>query len=81
MEEKYVPSVIEPSFGLGRVLTSILEHSFKARDEKRTYLCLKPRIAPVKVSILPLQGDERFNPIISDISNPSLTQNFVSNAI
>ena len=70
MEEKYIPSVIEPSFGLGRVLTAILEHSFKARDEKRTYLCLKPRIAPVKVSILPLQGDERFNPIISDISNP-----------
>lgn len=57
MEEKYVPSVIEPSFGLGRILTTILEHSFKARDEKRTYLCLKPRIAPVKVSILPLQTD------------------------
>lgn len=75
MEEKFVPSVIEPSFGLGRVLTAVLEHSFKARDEKRTYLCLKPRIAPVKVSILPLQGDERFNAIISDISNIALTQN------
>lgn len=67
MEEKFVPSVIEPSFGLGRILTAVLEHSFKARDEKRTYLCLKPRIAPVKVSILPLQGDQRFDPIIADI--------------
>lgn len=32
MEEKFVPSVIEPSFGLGRILTAVFEHSFKARD-------------------------------------------------
>jgi glycyl-tRNA synthetase (class II) len=50
-------------------MTAILEHSFKARDEKRTYLCLKPKIAPTKVSILPLQQDERFDPIIAEISN------------
>ena len=68
MEEKFVPSVIEPSFGIGRVLTTIF-------DEKRTYLCLKPRMAPVKVSILPLQGDERFDSIIADISNPLFIQN------
>lgn len=67
MEEKFVPSVIEPSFGIGRVLTTIFEHCFRIRDEKRTYLCLKPRMAPVKVSILPLQGDERFDSIIADI--------------
>lgn len=69
IEEKYTPSVIEPSFGLGRILTSVFEHSFKVRDEKRTYLHLKPRIAPVKVSILPLQSDERFVPIIADLSS------------
>jgi glycyl-tRNA synthetase (class II) len=50
-------------------MTTILEHSFKVRDEKRTYLCLKPRIAPVKVSILPLQNDERFDEIIAELSN------------
>jgi len=46
-------------------MTAILEHSFKKRDEKRTYLCLKPKIAPTKVSILPLQADERFDPVIA----------------
>ena len=51
-EEKFVPSVIEPSFGIGRILFSVFEHSFKMRDEKRTYLSLPPRIAPVKCSIL-----------------------------
>ena len=32
MEQKYVPSVIEPSFGIGRIITCIFEHSFKMRD-------------------------------------------------
>lgn len=68
-EEKYIPNVIEPSFGLGRILTAILEHSFRMRDKKRTYLVLKPKISPVKVSILPLQYDERFLPVIGEISN------------
>ena len=47
-EEKFIPSVIEPSFGIGRVLYAIFEHSFKMRDEKRTYLSLPPKIAPFK---------------------------------
>ena len=73
MEEKYTPSVIEPSFGLGRIMTAIFEHSFKMRDKIRTYLLLKPRIAPVKVSILPLQNDSRFGPIIADLSKHHIT--------
>ena len=28
---KYIPSVIEPSFGIGRILYHLLEHSFKVR--------------------------------------------------
>lgn len=68
MEEKYTPSVIEPSFGLGRIMSCMLEHTFRMRDEKRTYLVLKPRIAPVKVSILPLQNDARFGDIIHELS-------------
>ena len=75
MEEKYVPHVIEPSFGLGRIIYSILEHSFKTRtnedgtkDEKRTFLSLPPKIAPVKVSILPLVANEKFDPILNNLS-------------
>jgi glycyl-tRNA synthetase len=38
-EEKYVPHVIEPSFGLGRIMYCIFEHCFKMReqDAQRTY--------------------------------------------
>jgi len=37
-ERKFTPSVIEPSFGIGRILYSLLEHSFDVRtdDEQRT---------------------------------------------
>lgn len=69
MEEKYVPHVIEPSFGLGRILYCVLEHSFRVRDEKRTYFALRPKVAPVKVSILPLLSDERFAETIQKLSN------------
>eukprot|EP00064_Thunnus_orientalis_P019897 superscaffoldBa00005194_g20028 len=36
--EEIVPNVIEPSFGIGRIMYSIFEHSFHTRqgDEQRT---------------------------------------------
>lgn len=41
--EEVVPSVIEPSFGIGRILYAVLEHSFKQRknDEQRTVSLFK----------------------------------------
>ena len=79
-EEKFVPSVIEPSFGIGRILYAILEHTFKMRDEKRTYLSLPPRMAPVKCSILTVQNDPEFQPTIDRIRKISfLTKVFATN--
>lgn len=54
--EPIVPGVIEPSFGIGRILYSILEHAYYVRsgDEQRNVLALAPIIAPVKASVLPL---------------------------
>jgi len=50
------PGVIEPSFGIGRILYSVLEQSYWLRenDEQRAVLSLPAAIAPVKVSLLPL---------------------------
>jgi glycyl-tRNA synthetase len=48
-----VPYVIEPSFGLERVIMAVLTDSY-VREEKRTYLRLKPKIAPYKVAVFPL---------------------------
>lgn len=63
--KKYIPNVIEPSFGLGRILYSILEHSYYIReggkeDDKNTrcVLGMSPLIAPIKVAILPLSSND-----------------------
>lgn len=31
--EEYVPSVIEPSFGIGRIMYAVWEHNFQVRPE------------------------------------------------
>jgi len=65
------PGVIEPSFGIGRILYSLLEHSYYERenDEQRRVLALPPAIAPVKVSVLPLTQFESFLNFIPKITS------------
>jgi glycyl-tRNA synthetase len=62
-EEKYIPYVIEPSYGIGRIVYCIFEHCFnvRAEDAQRTYFTFPPLIAPVKCSILPLINNEGLN--------------------
>ena len=57
--ETYVPYVIEPSFGIGRILFALLEHSYKRREE-RNILHFKPYMAPVKVNIFPIFAKDEF---------------------
>lgn len=56
--EKYLPYVIEPSLGVDRlllaVLTSAYEEETLSDGETREVLHFDPRVAPVKVAILPL---------------------------
>lgn len=58
-EEKFLPNVIEPSFGIGRIIYSLLEQTFKVRgDEKRTYFSFPPSLATYKCVFLPLLNKE-----------------------
>ncbi|KAF5308768.1 hypothetical protein FQR65_LT06000 [Abscondita terminalis] len=68
--EEIIPSVIEPSFGIGRIMYAIFEHNFKVRenDVQRTYLSLPPNVAPLKCSVLPLSGNAEFQPFVKELS-------------
>ena len=55
--EKIVPHVIEPSFGIDRILYSVLLHSFK-ETENKDYFKFAPSVAPVQVGIYPLVNKE-----------------------
>ncbi|KAL4079979.1 hypothetical protein V8B97DRAFT_2020721 [Scleroderma yunnanense] len=67
---EYTPNVIEPSFGFGRILYSLLEHSFWCREQdvERGVLSLPALVAPTKVLIVPLSAKAEFDPLIEEVS-------------
>jgi len=70
MGEKFVPHVIEPSFGIDRVVYFLLEHNYaeiKKRGEEYRILKLTPQMAPIKVGVFPLIGDKKLVDIAKDI--------------
>jgi len=59
--EKFVPHVIEPSYGIDRILYFLLEHNYveeKRKEEEYTILKLNPKVAPIKAGVFPLIGDD-----------------------
>lgn len=55
--EKFVPHVIEPSFGVERALMAVLSSSYREDEqngEKRVYLALPKHLAPYKFCVSPL---------------------------
>jgi glycyl-tRNA synthetase len=60
-DERYVPHVIEPAAGADRAALSFLVDAYDEEEvagEQRTVLRLHPRVAPVKVGVLPLIGKD-----------------------
>jgi len=68
--ERFTPYVIEPAAGLSRSLMTFLVDAYhedeapntKGGVDKRTVLRLDPRLAPVKVAVLPLSRNADLSP-------------------
>ena len=60
--EKFIPHVVEPTFGINRVVLSVLSSAY-CEEEDRVVLKLPFRIAPYKAAIFPLV---RNNPEITE---------------
>ncbi len=59
--ERYVPHVIEPAAGVDRATLAFIVDAYdteEVEERERTVLQLHPRLAPVKVAILPLVNKE-----------------------
>jgi len=55
--EHVTPRVIEPSFGVGRLVYTVLVHAHREDEvdgESRSYLALPPAVAPTTVGVFPL---------------------------
>jgi glycyl-tRNA synthetase len=74
--ERYTPYVIEPAAGLTRSLMAFLVDAYREEEvpnakggtDKRTLLALDPRLAPVKVAVLPLSRNEKLSPLAREIA-------------
>ena len=54
---RYVPHVLEPSFGIGRAITAVLCEAYtedEMNGDVRTYLKLPKHLAPNRVAVSPL---------------------------
>ena len=74
--ERWTPYVIEPAAGVNRSMMAFLVDAY-AEDEapnakggvdNRTVLRLDPRLAPVKVAVLPLSRNEQLSPAARDLA-------------
>ena len=64
--EKFVPHVIEPSFGVDRTFLAVMlsaYHEEEADGETRVVLKLPAHLAPVKVAVLPLSKKEELTAV------------------
>ena len=53
--KKYIPYVIEPSIWLTRLFLAVLSDAYTIDEEnQRTYFKFEPRLAPIKVAVLPV---------------------------
>ena len=78
--EKYIPYVIEPSLGVGRMFLSILIDAYDEevvdaeKNDVRTVLRLHPFLAPYKCAVLPLS--KKLSPQAEEVFH-SLQKNFM----
>ncbi|KAG2370778.1 hypothetical protein C9374_003246 [Naegleria lovaniensis] len=82
----YNPAVIEPSFGIGRIIYCLLEHSYWVRPKQehtdedklqRCVLSLPPVIAPYKVVVLPKLQNSEYEPVVAKLQK-LLSRNGIS---
>jgi len=82
--EYFTPHVIEPSFGIDRIIWHILDHAFteiEKEDSGYTILSLDPLIAPYDVVILPLFDKDGMDEMAKEINNNILKIRGVSSFI
>jgi glycyl-tRNA synthetase len=73
---RYVPHVIEPAAGADRATLAFLLAAYdeeevpdaKGGTDKRVVLRLDPRLAPIKVAVLPLSRNDRLVPVADEVA-------------
>lgn len=72
-QRAFTPSVIEPSFGIGRIIYCVYEHSFYTRpskdgEEQVNVFRFSPLIAPIKCTVFPLVQNLQYEEVAMQIA-------------
>jgi glycyl-tRNA synthetase len=68
--EWFLPHVVEPAFGIDRILWHVLDHAYHEidkTDDAYTVLKISPTIAPIDVAVLPLMEKSGLESIARDV--------------
>lgn len=77
-KKKVLPRVIEPTFGIERILLAILTKAYTYdKDRENIVLKIPPILAPVKAAIFPLVKRDDFEKICLDIFNELKSEWFI----
>ena len=76
-QEKFFPHVIEPTFGLTRLLLMVMLSAYteeeiensKGEKETRTVMKFKSDIAPIKIAVLPLSKKDELMKVATEIND------------
>lgn len=69
--EEITPHVIEPSYGIDRMIYAVLEHNYSeetVNEEERRVLRLPPGVSPIQVAVFPLMNRDGLPEIASEIT-------------
>jgi len=75
--EKVIPHVIEPSFGIDRIIYSVLLHSY-TEDGEREFLKLEKQIAPIGVNVFPLVNKDKLSNKAHEIREELRNQSIIA---
>ena len=77
--ERITPHVIEPSFGIDRILYSVLLHSFHVgkSEEDKDYFKLSKSVAPIQVSVFPLMNKDELTKVAIEITSTLRNSGFM----
>jgi len=68
--KNFIPHVVEPSYGIDRIVYCILEHSYIEQEkegERYVTLRLPPAVAPIKAGVFPLVNKDNLPSIAREI--------------
>ena len=71
--EHITPHVVEPSFGIDRIVYTVIEHAYRTDEvdgEERTYLALDPEMAATDAAVFPLvSNDDRLLDLADEVTD------------